>query len=181
MVTEHFYLKNDEARLPYIKVNFENVIMVQANGPSSFFYLISGQDVIKVKSTVSISDCYVKYFTRADEFIRASPEYIVNINYIVGSTRPRNGYVSLEMKGNHKASLRLSHLYAQKILRSADKKGSSIASLPRTAIDSIRKDEIILEYPNAMQAKKKIREDLGEKVTTVYIRQRLKKLLSYES
>jgi hypothetical protein len=180
MVAEHFYLKNDEATLQYTKINFEDVIMVHSVELASFFYLASGQNVIKIRSTISISDCYVKYFTRADEFIRSSPEYIVNVNHIVGAAKPKNGYLALEMKGGNKALLRLSHLYAQKIIRSSDKKGSSFAALPRTAIDSIRKDEIILEYPNVMQAKKKIREELDEKVTAIYIRQRVRILLSYK-
>ena len=180
MVTEHFYLRNDDARMPYIKVNLDSVIMVQSNGSTSFFYLVSDGGVVKAKSSLSVADCYIKYFKRGDEFIRSSPECIININYIISASRPKNGYMSLEMKGGNKATLRVSHLYAQKIIRSSDKKESSFASMPRTAIDSIKKDEIILEYPNVIQARQKIREELGEKVSTVYIRQRAKTLMSYE-
>jgi len=179
MITEHFYIQNDAMNPSYTKINFENVIMVYTDGRSSHFYLQDGNEINKIKVQLTIEDCYVKYFKRMEEFIRSSPDYIININYILGINKPKNGYMDVEMKGNNKALLRVSHLYAQKIIRS-DKKAAPFASIPRTATDSIKKDELILEYPNAMQARKKIKEDLGEKVSIQYIRQRMKTLSSYE-
>lgn len=180
MITEHFYIRNDALKPAYTKINFDNVIMVYSDGTASHFYLMSGQEIIKIKVQLSIADCYIKYFKRMEEFIRSSSDYIININHIVGVNKPKNGYMDIEMRGNNKAMLRLSHLYAQKILRS-DKKSAPFATLPRQSTDSVKKDEIILEYPNAMQARKKIKEDLGEKVGIAYIRQRMRTLSSYES
>jgi hypothetical protein len=181
MIVEHFYIQNDTAKPPFLKVNYENVIMVHSDGTSANFYIASPDKagLVRVKLKISIADCYVKYFKQMDEFIRASTDYIVNINHIVGATNYKNGYMTLEMTYNNRASLRLSHLYAQKILR-ITKKPVSFASMPRDKTDSVKKDEIILEYPNPMQARKKIKEDLGEKVGIAYIRQRMKILSSYE-
>lgn len=185
MITEHFYIHNTAARFAFTKVKYDDVIMVYSDGDSCYIYMTKEYQTTlgpsnRLRAGLPIADCYIKYFRGAEEFIRASSNYIVNINHIIGANKSRTGgYLDLEMTNGNKASLRMTHLYGQKILRSG-KKATSLAGIPRMTIDSVKKDEIILEYPNPLQARKKIKEDLGEKVSVPYIRSRMKILSSYE-
>lgn len=178
MITEHFYIRDDASKLVYTKINYNDVIMVYSDGNCCYFYLTNtASGKIKIYST--IADCYIKYFKGVDQFIRSSAEFIININNIVGANKIKNGHLEIILSEGNKATLRITHLYAQKILK-CDRKSSTLASIPRMVNDSIKKDEIILEYPNAMLARRKIKEDLGEKVSIAYIRNRMKTLSSYE-
>jgi len=186
MITEHFYIHSYTGKFAYTKIIFNDVIMVYSDGDSCYLYLTNAYATShgpsnRIKVHISIADCYIKYFRGGEEFIRSSSNYIVNINHIVGANKSKktSGYIDLEMTGGNKALIRTTHLYAQRILRSG-KKAASLAGVPRMVTDSMKKDEIILEYTNPMQARKKIKEELGEKVGVAYIRQRIKALSLYE-
>jgi hypothetical protein len=177
MIHPHFYIRTDDPSFKqhYIKVVYEQVVMVYYDGACCHIHLVNEQ---KIKMFCSLSDCYIKYFKLVEEFIRASADYIININHIIGVGKVKNGYMDVHLTNANKATLRSSHLYAQRIL-SYDRKKYTIQGTPRLSTDSLRKDEIILECTNPLSARKTIKEELGEKVTIAYIRSRLKTLTSY--
>jgi hypothetical protein len=175
MITEHFYLKSEDSKIPYQKVDYKDVVMVYNAGNYCNIYTLNGSTI---KAFLSISDCYIKYFKSQDEFIRCSDDYVVNINHIIGASFPQRSHMELTLAGNNRAVMRVSHLYAKKILAS-NRRPAQYSSAPRTTSDSVKKDEIILEYSNPMVARKKIKEEFGERVTIAYIRSRLKILSSY--
>ena len=176
MIKEHFYIKSEDKKITYQKIDYQDVVMIYYSGGYCNIYTISG---VTVKVFLSISDCYIKYFKRQEEFIRTSDDYLVNINHIIGAGSPYRAQIDLFLSDNNRAVIRVSHLYAKKILAS-NRRSNPLSAAPRLISDSIKKDEIILEFSNPLLARKKIKEEFGEKVTVSYIRSRLKVISSYE-
>ena len=177
MIKEHFYVKSDIEKMSYTKLTYEEVIMIFYHNHRCNIYTISGAHI---KVQMSLVDCFMRFFKSQGQFIRSSEDYIININHIIGADHPKRYAMTIYMANNNMAQMRTTHLYAKKILASNRKTAIIFQSAPKGTQDSTRKDEIILEYPDAMVARNKIREELSERVTVGYVRKRLKELSKYE-
>lgn len=176
MVNAHFFIHDDRFKIPYQKIDYSAVSMVYYDGNYCHICL-ANKDSIKIK--ISLSDCYIKYFKPQEEFIRSAENYIININHIIGASKRDKAFLNIFLTGDNQALLRMSHIYAQRIL-SGDKKSNVLFNIPRMVDDSVRKDELIIEYSaSPLLARKKIREELNEKVTIPYIRRRLRQILNH--
>jgi len=171
---EHFFIKILN-RDVYYKVNYDDVIMIDKWAENSRIYCV-GQPYLYVAGEVH--EVYKKYFNTLNNFIRSSAYYVVNVDHILSAAPMPDATIELKLQDRHTAILRNAHPYTMFIKKEqmATKKEVQAGRI----VHSEAKDELILAgNEDALSIRKLIREQLGESVTTRYIRKRYVELCSH--